>query len=143
VSATVLLDRLELVLETGPNRWMARCPAHSDRLPSLSIRELVGGRVLLHDFGGCEVGEILAALGLSISDLFENAIGQQLARSSSRIPAGDVLAAIDHEVHVVAVIAADLLEHRAIDQPTCERLAAAVAKIGAARVAAAPLRIRP
>lgn len=30
----VLLPRLERVRELGPDRWLARCPAHDDRTPS-------------------------------------------------------------------------------------------------------------
>ena len=47
-----LLDRLEAVRETGSSRWIARCPAHDDSSPSLAVRELDDGRILLHDFGG-------------------------------------------------------------------------------------------
>lgn len=50
--------------------WMAKCPAHDDRTPSLSVREGEGGKILLHDFGGCSVGEICAAMGLRLADLF-------------------------------------------------------------------------
>jgi hypothetical protein len=58
-----ILDRLEHVKQTGLRRWVARCSAHEDRSPSLSTRELDDGRVLLHDFGGCETEGVLAALG--------------------------------------------------------------------------------
>lgn len=49
--------------------WMARCPAHPDRNPSLSIRQ-EHGRVLLHCFAGCSVEAICAAVGIEIRDLF-------------------------------------------------------------------------
>jgi len=55
---------------TGAGRWVARCPGHNDRSPSLSIREGLDGRVVLHCFRGCGLIEILAKLKLSISDLF-------------------------------------------------------------------------
>lgn len=55
---------------TGAGRWKARCPAHADRTPSLSISEGQDGRVLLRCFAGCTVSEILAALGLGLRDLF-------------------------------------------------------------------------
>lgn len=55
---------------TGPGRWQARCPAHPDKCPSLSIAEGEDGRVLLHCFAGCALPEILAALGLTLRDLF-------------------------------------------------------------------------
>ena len=41
--------------------WMARCPAHDDRNPSLSIRESEG-RVLVHCHAGCAQSEVLGAL---------------------------------------------------------------------------------
>jgi hypothetical protein len=50
--------------------WIARCPAHPDRAPSLSIREGDGGRILLHCFTGCTVEAICAALRIKLSDLF-------------------------------------------------------------------------
>jgi putative DNA primase/helicase len=42
--------------------WVARCPAHADRTPSLSIREAEDGRLLLHCFAGCDWGAIRDAL---------------------------------------------------------------------------------
>ncbi len=42
--------------------WIARCPAHGDRNPSLSIREGDTGKVLLKCFAGCDYGRIIAAL---------------------------------------------------------------------------------
>ncbi len=47
----------------GAGKWLARCPAHADRTPSLSITEGPGGKVLLHCFAGCDYADILAALG--------------------------------------------------------------------------------
>ena len=42
--------------------WMARCPAHDDRTPSLSIGEGEGGTVLMHCFAGCHQRDVIAAL---------------------------------------------------------------------------------
>jgi putative DNA primase/helicase len=42
--------------------WVARCPAHEDRKPSLSIRERDNGKVLLKCFAGCDYRQIAAAL---------------------------------------------------------------------------------
>lgn len=54
----------------GAGRWKARCPAHNDRSPSLSIREGDDGRVLLFCHAGCSLDSILAALKLGKRDLF-------------------------------------------------------------------------
>ncbi|MHB8201947.1 MAG: hypothetical protein ACYDD9_14185 [Acidithiobacillus sp.] len=50
--------------------WIARCPAHDDRRPSLAISEGRDGRVLLRCWAGCELPAICNALGLRIADLF-------------------------------------------------------------------------
>jgi hypothetical protein len=39
----------------GPGRWVAKCPAHRDRSPSLSIAAGQDGRVLVYCFAGCSV----------------------------------------------------------------------------------------
>jgi len=63
-----VLERLDGVRQT-PTGWAARCPAHDDRSPSLSIRIGERGRVLLYDFRGCTFSEITQALGLTPKDL--------------------------------------------------------------------------
>ena len=62
-----------LSLLNGPKRrgqrWTAKCPAHADKSPSLSVSE--GERGLRFDAGpAVSVDEICKALGLSQSDLF-------------------------------------------------------------------------
>ncbi len=41
--------------------WMARCPAHQDATPILSIHDSEG-RILIHCFAGCTQGDVIAAL---------------------------------------------------------------------------------
>lgn len=64
-----LLACLDGVRRSGRG-WMARCPAHDDRKPSLSVREGDDSRILVHCFAGCLVGDICAALGLAMRNLF-------------------------------------------------------------------------
>ena len=63
-----ILARLERVRK-GTRGWIARCPAHLDRTPSLSIAEGEKG-VLLKCFAGCAVEDIAESIGLSVSSLF-------------------------------------------------------------------------
>ena len=42
--------------------WMARCPAHDDREPSLSIRQSDNGKVLVRCHAGCNQEQVIAAL---------------------------------------------------------------------------------
>ena len=64
-----LLSRLERVSKT-PTGWMARCPAHEDTRPSLSVSATDDGRILLRCFAGCELDAIVGALRLEVRDLF-------------------------------------------------------------------------
>lgn len=56
------LDRLEGVKRLGHHEWMAVCPAHNDRTPSLSIAEASDGTVLMHCFAGCDIHDIVNAI---------------------------------------------------------------------------------
>jgi putative DNA primase/helicase len=62
-----LLSRLKRVRRQG-NSYMAICPSHDDRNPSLSIKEK-DGRILLHCFAGCSYEQVRAALGIDSSEL--------------------------------------------------------------------------
>jgi putative DNA primase/helicase len=42
--------------------WIARCPAHEDRKPSLSITDAKGGKVLVRCHAGCPQARVIAAL---------------------------------------------------------------------------------
>jgi putative DNA primase/helicase len=42
--------------------WMAHCPAHDDREPSLTIRDADNGKVLVRCHAGCEQAKVIATL---------------------------------------------------------------------------------
>tara|TARA_R110002012_G_scaffold196220_5_gene364538 strand:+ start:4472 stop:4858 length:387 start_codon:yes stop_codon:yes gene_type:complete len=69
--AETILERLEMVRKTGSSKWIARCPAHDDGTPSLSVTEIEGGnRVLIHCHGGCGALDVLESIGLDWSALY-------------------------------------------------------------------------
>jgi len=65
-----LLSRLDKVRSSGGNRYLACCPAHEDRSPSLAISS-ADDRLLIHCFAGCSPDEILGAIDLDMSALFD------------------------------------------------------------------------
>src|SRR5690349_21123001 len=65
-----VLSRLQRVQKSGETGWSACCPAHHDRHPSLSIAIGTDGRLLLKCHAGCTVDSIVAAIGLTLADLF-------------------------------------------------------------------------
>ena len=67
----LLLERVE----TRNGSYLALCPAHEDREPSLSVGEGDDGRALIKCFAGCTSQHITDALSLQMSDLFEHRNG--------------------------------------------------------------------
>lgn len=70
MTAEEFVSRLNKVKQVGDGHWMACCPAHADKTPSLSITQSPTGNILLKDFGGCSIKSIVAAVGVEMSDLF-------------------------------------------------------------------------
>lgn len=68
-----LVTRLDGAKRTGDG-WMARCPAHEDDRPSLSLRDGTDGRILVHCHAGCPPEAIVGALGLTLPDLFADPV---------------------------------------------------------------------
>jgi hypothetical protein len=123
MTVATLLDRLNRVKETGPGRWLACCPAHDDREPSLAVRQLEDGRVLLHCFAGCGAIEVLDALGLDFSLLFRPCpANTQLPKAHKPFSAGDVLAAVTYEVLVAWNYAKRMAVGEVLDEMDRERL---------------------
>lgn len=77
MNTTTAFDRVVNALEAighhvnGAGRQRtARCPAHEDRAPSLSITD-GESRVLINCHAGCPVDDVLAALNLTRADMFD------------------------------------------------------------------------
>ena len=63
--------------------WMARCPAHNDHTPSLSIRDAYG-TTLVRCHAGCDQREVISALRRR--GLWAEKIPRSRARRAGRIP---------------------------------------------------------
>lgn len=133
MSAISFLNRLDRVKQTGAGRWIACCPAHDDRNPSLSICEQDDGMTLVHCFAGCHVDDVMDAVGLSVSDLFPDRIPTP-AREPHRlvIPAKDILVSVAKECMVVAVAGMTIAERGDLNIADIERVALAANRIQAA-----------
>jgi hypothetical protein len=82
-----ILDRLrdqgKKVRQTG-NQAQAQCPAHDDSNPSLSIKASTG-QALIYCWGGCDTTDILAALSLTMSELYDNPKGAAYTYDDGRV----------------------------------------------------------
>lgn len=73
METTSFIERLEHSRPSGPDSWMAQCPAHDDGSASLSVRS-AEGCTLINCFAGCLAVDVVAAMGLSLSDLFADTL---------------------------------------------------------------------
>lgn len=126
--AAKILERLEGVRSTGAGRWIARCPAHADRSPSLSVRETDDGRVLIHDFGGCPTQLVLQAIGLDFGDLFVKPLAHHLPPVRGGFSARELLELNSHEVMVAAMLATKANDE-GLTEEEAERLRQAAARL--------------
>jgi len=122
-----LLHRLDK-LKGRNGSWTARCPAHEDRGPSLSITEKEDGRILLHCHAGCDVFQVVQAVGLDLSDLFppdDKRKDYPVTGKPSLKPAfyaSDLMRIIGFEALVVQIVAFDIAKGKTISTETRERM---------------------
>ena len=99
-----LLDRLDGI-RGRDGKWIAKCPAHDDRGPSLSVGVGDRGQVLVHCFTGCDVEAIVKAVGLEMSDLFVDNIGERRYERRPRVDYKALCFHLRHEVYALSVAA--------------------------------------
>jgi hypothetical protein len=122
-----ILSRLEKV--KGRNgAYTACCPAHSDKSPSLAIRELDDGRILLKCFADCSVQDILGAIGMEIGDLFPDT-NKNLPPVKRKYYASDLLRVIEFEAWVVSVVAYRMSEGKPLSEVDRTRMKIAQSRI--------------
>jgi hypothetical protein len=125
-----ILGRVDKV--RGKNgRYTASCPAHQDKSPSLALRELDDGRILLHCFGGCSTDEVLGAMGLEMADLFPEKL-ESTGPVRNPFPASDLLRIVYMEALIVNICAEDLSRGKTLSADDRERLKLAAERISEA-----------
>lgn len=118
-----VLSRLDKVKANGPGKWKACCPAHADKNPSLSIREVGDGTVLLKCWAGCSAVDITAAVGLELRDLFPG--GDQKQRR------GPSKTAVQFEAWIVSIGLAAIRQGKQMTAEDLERFELAKRRLGA------------
>ncbi|MDZ4145692.1 MAG: hypothetical protein U1D29_14350 [Burkholderiales bacterium] len=130
-----VLSRLEKVRQRQPGQWSARCPAHADKGPSLSVRETPGGAVLMNCFAGCDVAEVVAALGLTMSDLYpprDKPAGAP-KKIANLLTAWQALELLADETMLIAVALANYFHEIPLSQNDVDRLMTAAGRIALLR----------
>jgi hypothetical protein len=128
-----LLSRLEKVKQTGNDRWLACCPAHHDKQPSMNIKENPDGTILIICRTGCASHDILQAIGMEFSDLFPEKLADHIRPQRKPFPAADVLEALSTETLIVHITADRISKGLGISPDDLDRLKLASGRIQAGR----------
>lgn len=128
------LNKLQKVKRRGHGQWMACCPVHQEKTPSLSIKD-DNGTVIMHCFG-CGAGgvEVTGALSLDPSELFpprDNYNPATDSKKRSYFPADQVLEALQTEATVLLILTKDILDN-GISEEVRNRLLLSVERLHAA-----------
>ncbi len=124
-----LLSRLNKVKKTGNGRWLACCPAHQDKHPSMNIKESPDGTILIICRAGCANHDILQAIGLEFSDLFPEKLADHIRPQKRPFPAADVLQALSTETLIVHITADRMSKGEILDSSELARLKLASQRI--------------
>lgn len=129
------ISKLQKVRKTGPRNWIACCPAHDDKHPSMTVGVGDNGGILVYCFALCSIDEIARAVGLTVSDMMpERPEGREFVPGRSRpFPANDVLIAVEQEALTVLVAAYNIANGIELDQGDRDRLLVAYHRIAEAR----------
>lgn len=137
MSIDFILSRLTSVKRNG-NQYTAKCPAHADKSPSLSLKDC-GDHVLIHCFGGCDAPDVLGAIGLTLADLYAESNLTKTERrhfyESKR--RSDNRETLQNELNVLLIAKNALLKGNALAPDDLARVNQACEKIKAIRGGAA------
>lgn len=131
MAVDALLSALDGVKKRPDGGWVARCPHHEDKSPSLAIKEAPDGRVLVHCFAGCPPLSIVESVGLSLSDLFPDRLPDS---GPVRRPFNpyEVLRLISKEALIVAIAGKRVAKGAALSEAESNRVLQSAGRIEAA-----------
>ncbi len=122
----------------GPGRGVGLCAAHEEKHPSLSVQESDDGTVLIHCFAGCSAADVVAAIGLSLADLFVQRPADDEGRPRRRKPflsARDVLDLLEEERVALLTAVSDIRAGRPLAPDMVDRISVAGTRIQAIKEA--------
>lgn len=101
----------EIKAYSGERRAIALCPAHDDHNPSLALRELQDGRLLIHCRFGCGGVEVVRSIGLELKDLYPRAYSppEKSGRRASKMRNFINIREVVKAIHLLLV--ADAISH--------------------------------
>jgi hypothetical protein len=118
----ILLSKFDKVKPTGNGKWLACCSAHPDKSPSLAIKQTYDGKILLHCFSGCQVSDIVAAVGLELSDLMPENPSYQKGTKPPRFNKYELFDRLVFEAVILSLAIRQLLAKEDLSQEDLSRV---------------------
>ena len=106
-----LLERLTGVKTTKNNEWVALCPVHNEKTPSLGLKLTPEGKIICHCFGcGASGLDVIHALNLDPSELFPPEDSVTYTRQKRvYLSADTVLWCLQYEATILSLAACDIV----------------------------------
>lgn len=129
MDTTPILDRLDGVRRVRDGEYIARCPSHDDRRPSLSVKD-GGDRVLVICRAGCTFDDIRSSLGMQAHEFFEDGRAPKLVAPG--VNRRELAEALTLELSIAYIVTCDRAKGREISDADRERELVARDRIRAA-----------
>ena len=122
MSIEALLSKLDKVRSNGGGKWLACCPAHPDKSPSLAIKQTDDGKILIHCFSGCAVADVVAAVGLTLVDLMPENPDYRKGRKSPRFSKYELFDRLVSETLIMSLAIRQLLDYQGLSPDDITRV---------------------
>ena len=101
------LSRLQKVRKTGKDSWLACCPHHGDKNPSMTVSVGSNGIVLCHCHShGCGIDQIAESVGMEVKDLMpENPLYHRARPLKAPVNPRDALFAVKDDLTSALIMA--------------------------------------
>ena len=131
-----LLNRLQKVKSSGRDSWMACCPAHDDKNPSMKI-DIKNDKILIKCWSGCSVEDILGAVGMEFSDIMpDKPLYHRSSGTNPMLSSADALRIVKYEAAIIMMYGQDLKAGKEVSEDDRQRFVLAVERVGDAMEAA-------
>jgi len=115
------LTHLQKVRPSG-NGWLACCPAHDDKSPSLAVGIGNAGGIIVRCFAECSFESIVDSLGLKPADLMPETLPDVHAVKPIAFNARTALEALAYQATIVAIAAEDMSRGKPLSLADRDRL---------------------
>lgn len=124
-----ILSKFQKVYKSGNDQWQCLCPVHEDKSPSVGIKLVNDGRILIHCFSGCNTNDILDAVGLTFDNLFPNKLEDHMKPVKRAFNPYVVLSSLSNEILLCTLAAMDLSKGKILNETDKQRLILAYSRI--------------